>query len=557
MNKRLTILLLSAFYALAAAAEGHPFQKMAFERLPDLGMPIGVGQAVLLDGEITVFGGHTTGYKPVETAEYYAGGTWHSIPMNWPHDGGCVAVLPDGKVFLTGGNAEAFGIGQSFGAEIYDPDTHSFKPLGIMDRKRSLHKALALPDGRVLIAGNWHGPDGIEAYSPKGGFSFLKSLEPGLTYPYILPCAGDDFLIFGSMDSYGNKPVATVQRLEGEPFIEPLLEEWLPVFNYVVSDDEQKIADYTYLLLASRRDWSETAILKVADGVFSLLELETPIPCAGPSGDPILWTAGPQVDRASRVAWIQGNDVAGRIYFARIDYNATLDGGKAAVQCHYAETSGGFPLGKALLLPGGKMLLAGGTRQVPGDVVIVEDNFNTFSSVYVFHTEDPRKASAPVWAIVAGIVLIGGASILIVSRLRRKNIAGSDPDAEESVQQARKLNTELMAEMSRLIEEKELFLRNDLRADDIAKELATNRTYLSFLVNNLTGSGFSDLINGYRIRYAQQLMREHPGMAHGDVAIASGFSSRTAFLRTFKAKTGLSPTEWKANREKSPDGELK
>ena len=78
-----------------------------------------------------------------------------------------------------------------------------------------------------------------------------------------------------------------------------------------------------------------------------------------------------------------------------------------------------------------------------------------------------------------------------------------------------------------------------------------------YLVNNLTGSGFSDLINGYQIRYAQQLMREHPGMAHGDVAIASGFSSRTAFLRTFKAKTGLSPTEWKANREKSPDGELK
>ncbi|MBO4565821.1 MAG: helix-turn-helix transcriptional regulator, partial [Bacteroidales bacterium] len=116
---------------------------------------------------------------------------------------------------------------------------------------------------------------------------------------------------------------------------------------------------------------------------------------------------------------------------------------------------------------------------------------------------------------------------------------------EPSAEQAKKLDADLMAELSHLIEEKELFLRKDLRVADIAKELATNRTYMSILVNNLTGSGFSDLINGYRIRYAQQLMLEHPEMVHGDVAIASGFASRTAFLRTFKAKTGLSPTEWK------------
>ena len=40
-------------------------------------------------------------------------------------------------------------------------------------------------------------------------------------------------------------------------------------------------------------------------------------------------------------------------------------------------------------------------------------------------------------------------------------------------------------------------------------------------------------------------MREHPEMVHADVAEASGFASRTAFLRTFKSQTGLTPTEWK------------
>lgn len=104
----------------------------------------------------------------------------------------------------------------------------------------------------------------------------------------------------------------------------------------------------------------------------------------------------------------------------------------------------------------------------------------------------------------------------------------------------------LMEEMSRLIQEKELFLRKDLRVADIAQELATNQTYVSLLVNNLSGDNFATMIGGYRIRYAQKLMREHPEMVHADVAEASGFASRTAFLRTFKAQTGLTPTEWKA-----------
>ena len=52
-------------------------------------------------------------------------------------------------------------------------------------------------------------------------------------------------------------------------------------------------------------------------------------------------------------------------------------------------------------------------------------------------------------------------------------------------------------------------------------------------------------ISGYRIRYAQELMRKRPDMPHADVAEAAGFSSRTAFLRTFKAQTGLTPSEWK------------
>ena len=540
MIKKLLISLFAGLYALSAAAEDHPFQKMVFERLPSLETPRGVGQPILLGEEVTVFGGHTTGYKPAETAEYYSGGAWHSIPMTYPHDGGSFTRLPDGRLFLAGGNAEAFGIGQSWGAEIYDPATRSFSPVGIMDRKRSLACATALPDGRVLIAGNWYAPDAVEVYTPGKGFANLKPLEPGLTYPYLLRSTPDDVIVFSPMTAYGDTTDAFVQRLKGEAVEVPLLEEWLPVFNYATSDDEQRIADYTYLVLANRRNGTGTAILKVAGGEFSLLELEREIPAAGPSGAPVFWACGPQADRSGRLAWIQGGDTEGRIYFARIGYNPTFDGGKATVALYYAETPEGFPGAKALLLPGGKLLLAGGVAQMPGESVIVNDNFNTFSTVYLFHTEEPEKAGIPLWVKGLVFLLLCFAVVFLGSYLRRKKTP-----VEAPVEPAQKLNADLMAEMERLIGEKKLFLRKDLRVADIAQEMATNETYVSLLINNLSGDNFSTLIGGYRVRHAQQLMREHPEMVHADVAEASGFASRTAFLRTFKALTGLTPTEWK------------
>ena len=540
MIKKTLILAIAGFCTVCAAAQDN-FKRIVFEQLPSLETPRAIGQPILLDDEVTVFGGHTTGYKLIETAEYYRGGAWHTVQMMYPHDGGAVALLPDGRVFLSGGNGESFGIGQSWGAEIYDPETHTVVPVGIMDRKRSLHTALAMPDGRVLIAGNWRGPDGLEVYTPGSSFSTIATLEPGWCYPYILRTSADECIIFGPMYSDGEPAGAFVQRQDGTSVQVPILEQWQPIFNYSTSDDEQKISDFTYLVLANRQDGSGTSILKVYSGEFSLLELEREIPLEGPSGARISWCAGPQVDRSGRMAWIQGNDIEGRIYFAKIGYNPIFDGGKASVQLYYAETPEGFPYAKALLLPGGKLMQAGGVAQVPGESVIVNDHFNAYSSVFLFHTEEPDKAGVPLWAIVLGLLLLGSVIALIVVRARKPEV-----HAGESEEQAKKLNADLMAEMSRLIGEKELFLRKDLRVADIAQEMATNQTYVSMLVNNLSGDNFATMIGGYRVRYAQKLMREHPEMVHADVAERSGFASRTAFLRTFKAQTGLTPTEWKA-----------
>ncbi|MBR0223450.1 MAG: AraC family transcriptional regulator, partial [Bacteroidales bacterium] len=176
---------------------------------------------------------------------------------------------------------------------------------------------------------------------------------------------------------------------------------------------------------------------------------------------------------------------------------------------------------------------------------IAEDNFITSSDVWMFHPEPVEEAGFPWGWLVGGILLSGLACSLIHSHLRKRHPAG-DGIPEDSGTDT-KLRTDLMTQMSSLIEDEKLYLRKNLRITDVAAELATNKTYVSAILNNLSGETFTALITRLRVDYAQRLMREHPDMLLDDVADQAGFSSRTTFFRSFKALTGKTPQEWKSH----------
>jgi AraC-like DNA-binding protein len=518
--------------------DGTLWQPMSVERLPDLNVSRGGHRTLVIGDEIVLLGGHTYGFKPLESAEYYADGAWHTVPMLYSHCNGFAAPLPDGTVLLGGGSAEAFGIGQSWGAEIYNPASHTFSAAGIMSIKRAMSSALARPDGSVVIVGNWYAGDSWETWTPDGGFVQGEALSPGWAEPLVFPASPDDILVFGPWDTRGNNPGSRVEHIGGRVEQEPLLEECYIYANYYVFPEDQQIAEYTYLTPVLRPD-STSVILKVASGQFSPLEMEHPLPVTGPDGHPVTWFLL-QVDRPARLAWVQGFDaVTGSYCLARLNYDATFDGGKASATYYYAEQPGGFPSGCARLLPGGRFVLAGGIGWEEGSFPALTDNFNTFSSAYIFHTEQPRKAGVPLWVYGIGLLVLSGGAFLVVWRLRKR-----DKD-EEAPEEDNRLALNLLEQLSALIQEKELWRRKDLRISDVATELATNKTYVSLLLNNISGSSFTDIVNGYRVRHAQSLMREHPEMLLDDVASESGFSSYTSFYRNFKSIAGMTPQEWK------------
>ena len=97
---------------------------------------------------------------------------------------------------------------------------------------------------------------------------------------------------------------------------------------------------------------------------------------------------------------------------------------------------------------------------------------------------------------------------------------------------------------NKLIEEDLIFLQSDLRADELASKMRTNRTYLSRMLKEEFQCTFSDYINRQRIEYSQKVMRANPDVKLAELAESSGFINVNSFGRTFKQFAGLPPKEW-------------
>ena len=534
--------------------------KIVVERLPDLNIPRNAHAIFCVNGEVTVVGGHTKSFIPTPTAEYYKDGEWHLMEAEYPHDNGVCVVMKSGKVILAGGHAEPMGVGNTFPVEEYDPATHTFRGFSCLSTKRTLAVGAELDSGRVMVTGNWYAEDGIEMFDGDRNFSHVKGVSVGRATPYLLRTSDDNVLILGSGGTRGEVLFSDkVDRLKGEPLQVPLLQQWHPLFYEApfCTDlgfiGDEATDDYSWLVpvqdwtVGDSTDWvlsRPLAFLLVRDTVFSLLPTTCPVPVNSPYG-PIHYYSPVIADRQAHRGYVHGIDRDNRHYVLCVEYDKT----PAPLTLYYTDPlpEAGFP--EIVLTDDGDLMIVGGITYNKGlEGSLDNDNFSPLATAYLLRlgNGDAAEASGGVsgkwlWIIIALAVLATAIVVFLIRRRYHRHTTGMTEPVTD-------FNKELMQRISDLMEQEKPYLNSDLKLVDLAAMLATNRNYISSCINTQRGCSFSQFVNEYRVVHAQKLMRSQPDIKNSEVWMSSGFSTEASFFRTFKAVTGMTPSEWKSTK---------
>ncbi|MBQ8969073.1 MAG: EamA family transporter [Bacteroidaceae bacterium] len=599
----LLLLATTGIHAASRGADGKkgvpcPMVRLEAERLPDLNVPRGGHQTLVVGDEIMVAGGHTDGFVPTATAEFLRLGDreWRLQPTIYIHDMGTSVQLRSGEVLLMGGAAEPLGIGQTFSVERYRPASHTFQGFGCLDTKRMYASAEQLADGQMLVTGNWFHRDAMEVFDGEKFFTKAQSVGHARACPYIFPTADGDALILGTIDSIGGvlDNTSEVERLHGAPIDVPLLRDWQPIrliyphpaTASALGNEGWEAYDYLTVLENHASDMriglietsgggnssSEHPSGQPAAGMrVTLLSELPPLPKTGPEGQDICFFSAVLVDRVARRGYVvghdnllnlplaspnNGRDSVARHYVFAFDY--VIEHGKSniSLRCqspvlYYTDPLPGVGMTTPVLLPSGDLALVAG---------VASDNFAPFSAAYLLPLgrRDSDATVASAWHRLfpwgAGILLLLLGLVMVVAW--RRHLVSDNTEYSEGAdyldssaysdlsERTDTLSASLLPRIRQLMEDKQLYLREDLKVQDLATLLDVSRRMVSeTIASSSEYASFAQFVNAYRVEHAKQLMRQHPEKKMTAIGLESGFANETSFFRTFKSFVGMTPKE--------------
>lgn len=168
----------------------------------------------------------------------------------------------------------------------------------------------------------------------------------------------------------------------------------------------------------------------------------------------------------------------------------------------------------------------------------------------VFFLQEPWLVIIPSLifsSMIFAIGYVGYKHILITDELYKEtNYDIADKSIVMETTQTPYMSSQLGEAINQLMEEKEVFRQKGLLITDVAREIGSNRTYVSNYINKELNISFSEFINIYRIKFAQSLLTDtNQSYSMLEIIELSGFSHEGSFYRTFKKQTGLTPAQWR------------
>jgi len=144
--------------------------------------------------------------------------------------------------------------------------------------------------------------------------------------------------------------------------------------------------------------------------------------------------------------------------------------------------------------------------------------------------------------IVALLFLI---AIFVGVRIYRKFKPSRKPNLKDLLDP--ESSSAIQTRLTFLLDVEKIFRDGNLTLLSLAEKLDITPHQLSWIINDKMNQSFSNLINRYRI---EEVKRRLADGAKNDstilqIALDSGFSTKTAFNRAFKKFTGLTPSQYR------------
>jgi len=92
---------------------------------------------------------------------------------------------------------------------------------------------------------------------------------------------------------------------------------------------------------------------------------------------------------------------------------------------------------------------------------------------------------------------------------------------------------------------KRSYCRPGVTLMQLAQEMGTNRSYMSQYINSRFGCTFNEWLMRLRIDEAKRLLASSPTLSLDKLSVQVGFSSKSHFIKSFKAVEGITPGQWR------------
>lgn len=125
-------------------------------------------------------------------------------------------------------------------------------------------------------------------------------------------------------------------------------------------------------------------------------------------------------------------------------------------------------------------------------------------------------------------------------------------DSDNEPEEERALINLYNAILNRLETEK-LYLDPSLGLQDFCQKMNRNQRYVSRAISDIGKTNFPNLINRFRVNEARRLLTSGANLTTSEIVEKTGFGSRAAFHRNFKAATGFSPIEYQSMAQNAPE----